>query len=107
LEEELGIVPIYWFDKNFKKWLSFPVIFDEKLEKILSPGEMPAHFHRDFIYVAMIDYCLTEKFTGQTEKENLRWCELEEILKFDPNETTPETAEMIKELEKFKEELLW
>jgi 8-oxo-dGTP pyrophosphatase MutT (NUDIX family) len=56
LEEEIGISPIYWFDRNSKIWNSSPVIFDEKMEKIQAFKSNDIHFHRDFIFVAAVDY---------------------------------------------------
>lgn len=106
LEEEIGIAPLYWFDKNFKQWISIPVTFCEMMEEISAHNNNPMHFHRDFIYVAIIDYCMEEKFIGQISKENLKWLEIEEILKFDAEKTTPETLQMINELKKFEKDLL-
>ncbi len=106
LEEEIGITPTYWFDKNFKQWVSSPVIFCEILEEISAYNDKPAHFHRDFIYVAIINYCREEKFAGKIEKENLKWLEIEEILNLDLEKTTPETLQMINELKKFESDLL-
>lgn len=105
LEEEIGISPIYWFDKNSKNWSSLPVLFGEKLEKIPAPDKKTAHFHRDFIFVAIIDYRLEESFVGESAGR-IKWFILEDISKLNPDETTPETLELAKELEKFQKELL-
>jgi 8-oxo-dGTP pyrophosphatase MutT (NUDIX family) len=106
LEEEIGVAPIYWFDKNSKNWSSLPILFGERLEKILAPKEKDIHFHRDFIFVVIIDYrLLEESFAGEC-KGRLKWFTLEDISKLNPVETTPETLELIKELEKFQKELL-
>jgi hypothetical protein len=35
----------------------------------------------------------------------LKWFTLEQIFRLDPSETTPETLELAREMEKFKEEL--
>ena len=105
LEEEVGISPIYWFDKNSKSWSSSPVLFGEKMEKIPAPEGMATHFHRDFIFVAINDYRSEEIFAGESAGR-IKWFTIEDILKLDPGETTPETLELVKELEKFKEELL-
>lgn len=105
LEEEIGISPIYWFDKNSRSWSSLPVLFGEKLEKIPAPDGKAIHFHRDFIFVAIIDCHLEESFIGESAGR-LKWFTLEDILKLSPDETTPETLELIKELEKFQKELL-
>jgi 8-oxo-dGTP pyrophosphatase MutT (NUDIX family) len=107
LEEEIGIAPLYWFDNNFKQLVSTPVLFCEMLEKISSHDNITSvHFHRDFIYVAVVDYCGEDVFNGKIEKENLKWCEIEEISKFDPEKTTPETLQMIEELKKTEIEKL-
>jgi adenosylhomocysteinase len=105
LEEEIGISPIYWFDKNFRNWSSMPVVFGEKLEEIPSPDQREPHFHRDFIYLAIIDYRPVENFTGKM-KDRVKWVKLEEALEINPNETTEETLELMNELKNYKENLL-
>lgn len=105
LEEEIGVAPIYWLDKNSKIWSSSPVLFGEKLEKIPAPEGKTAHFHRDFIFVAIIDYRSEENFVGESAGR-IKWFTLEDISKLNPDETTLETLELVKELEKFKKELL-
>ena len=105
LGEEIGVAPLYWFDKNSKIWSSLPVLFEEKMEEIPAPEGGTTHLHRDFIFVAIIDYRLEENFVGESRKR-IKWFTLEEIFELNPDETTPETLELIKELKKFKEELL-
>lgn len=106
LKEEIGVVPVYWFDKNSKTWSSLPVIFSEKMEKIAAFEETAEHLHRDFIFVAIIDYhFLEESFVGESAGR-LKWFTLEDVSKLNPTETTPETLEWIKDLEKFEKELL-
>lgn len=105
LEEEIEIAPVYWFDKNSHNWSSLPVLFGEKLEKIPAPEGKVIHFHRDFIFVAIIDYRLEESFVGES-KGKIKWFTIEDIFKLNPDETTSETLELAKELEKFQKELL-
>ncbi len=105
LGEEIGVTPFYWFDKNSKIWSSLPILFEEKMEEIPAPEGGTTHFHRDFIFVAIIDYCLEENFVGES-KERIKWFTLDEIFKLNPDETTPETLDLIREIEKFKKELL-
>jgi len=106
LKEEIGVAPVYWFDKNSHNWSALPVLFEEKMEQIFAFEGTASHFHRDFIFVAIIDYrLLEESFAGEC-KGRLKWFTLEDISKLNPDETTPETLELIKELEKFERELL-
>ena len=105
LEEEIGTSPIYWFDKNFRNWSPVPVVFGEKLEEIPSPDKGETHFHRDFIYLAIIDYCPVENFTGRM-KDMVKWIKLEEALEIDLSETTKETLELLNDLKKYKDNLL-
>lgn len=104
LEEEIGVSPIYWFDRNTRIWTSSPVIFEEKLEKIESFKGNEVHFHRDFIFIAAIDHVPEESFVGEAAGK-LKWMTLQQIFALDPSRTTPETLELMREMEKFQKEL--
>ena len=106
LKEEIGITPYYWFDKSFEQLSSVPVVFCEMKEEIPAHNDSPIHFHRDFIFVAIIDYCVEEKIIGEVPKEKLKWFEIDDIIKPNFLETTPETLQMISELKKNEKALL-
>ncbi|MFZ2193423.1 MAG: NUDIX domain-containing protein [Candidatus Moraniibacteriota bacterium] len=106
LEDEIGISPIYWFDKKLNQLVTVPVLFCEMLEKIDAHKDSPVHYHRDYIYVAMIDYQMEDKFTGTIPTGSLKWLEIDDILKLDIEKTTPETLQMIKDLKVHEKELL-
>jgi len=105
LEEEINLSPSLWFDKDFKVWTNYPVVFDELHEKIPAFRDQPPHIHRDFIFITKTNF-ISEKHSDFNPRGLVRWWKLEDFLKIDPQETTCETLNLVNKLMQYRDSLI-
>ena len=105
LEEEINISPALWFDKEYKVWIDYPIIFNELHEKIPAFQDQPPHIHRDFIFITKIDYTSENNFPFNL-RGSIKWWRLEDFSKIDSRETTCETLSLMRKLNQYKNYLL-